>query len=288
MDTTHRGLEQIWDRIEAEFSKRKISARITGGMVTPRAVVFNLSKALPDNDLGDQLRKILDATEVVVMGNQITVTRQDVVKINLFTLLGKLANGYGIPPFCATLGICDDGAPLLLRLPSVDVGHVLVSGESASDLLRTIAVSLSVCNRPSAMRLVLIGQGFDDLRRLPHARGVRLSDLTPLVGRSIVAPRVVVMIDDMDKIEDGLQPILDGGHASGIHVIASRDMWHSSDGFSTIISATSATDDWCASVGDKVVRFTAATVTQAEVAQVILGALPKREPSRLRLAASLA
>jgi S-DNA-T family DNA segregation ATPase FtsK/SpoIIIE len=89
----------------------------------------------------------------------------------------------GVPPKCAVLGLAEDGAPLLIRLPSPDVAHILIAGTTGSGktvLLRTIILSLAMTNpvlsscspgRESGLLFVLIdpkGTAFRPLEGLPH------------------------------------------------------------------------------------------------------------------------
>jgi S-DNA-T family DNA segregation ATPase FtsK/SpoIIIE len=85
-----------------------------------------------------------------------------------------------IPPVTAILGLAEDGAPLLVRLPSPDVAHVLVAGTTGSGktvLLQTMILSLAMANpcpsrdKGEGLALVLIdpkGCAFAPFERLPH------------------------------------------------------------------------------------------------------------------------
>ena len=64
-----------------------------------------------------------------------------------------------VPPCSALLGLDEEGLPVLLRLPSADVAHVLIAGNTGSGktvLARTMALSLAMHNPPRALQLVLI------------------------------------------------------------------------------------------------------------------------------------
>jgi S-DNA-T family DNA segregation ATPase FtsK/SpoIIIE len=97
------------------------------------------------------------------------------------------AGAYGssnIPPATAVLGLAEDGTPLLIRLPSPDVAHVLVAGTTGSGktvLMQTMVLSLAMANpapspfQPrnlaSGLRLILIdpkGYAFGVFQGLPH------------------------------------------------------------------------------------------------------------------------
>ena len=79
----------------------------------------------------------------------------------------------------AILGLAEDGSPLLIRLPSPDVAHILVAGTTGSGktaLLQTMILSLAMVNPPPIgegrrVSLVLIdpkGCAFSLFEGLPH------------------------------------------------------------------------------------------------------------------------
>jgi len=192
-----------------------------------------------------------------------------------------------IPPFTATLGMCDDGAPLLVRLSSPDVGHVLIAGADGcgkTSLLQTIAVSLAVTNRPRDLGLVLVGRELGDLERLPHVLRCEVGSLSRLIGRQEIAPRVVVLIDDLADIKP-LAQLLERGHAAGVYIVASGNV--SSAGFSTLINGKGEPGDFEVMASGQTIRFQAATITPAEVNQVVMRVVPKSQPTRLYQTAAL-
>ena len=112
------------------------------------------------------------------------------------------------------LGLDDGGTPLLLRLPSPEVAHVLVAGTTGSGktaLAQSMALSLAMNNRLGEVQLVMIdpkGGGFGPLSDLPHllrpvVREVHqaiflLGDLVDEMVRrdrdGISEPRVVILL----------------------------------------------------------------------------------------------
>ena len=296
-------LELNSDRIEMALSEGGIKARITGGVVAPRSVQFTLEgtsegKVKP---LAGAIAAALGVPEAQVarQGGHLvlTVKRTDAQPVKLLSLLAR-TNMQNLPACTATLGLCDDGAPLLVRLSSKEVGHVLVTGPDgcgASSLLRTMAVSLALCNRPKDLRLVIVGRELGDLARLPHMLHYS-TDLVRALDRVGTSPRIVILIDDLIDVVagEGLARLLKDGHAAGIHVVASGS--ESLAGLRTLITGKGAADGDDFEVTDnrkcEAVRFTAATVTPAEVGQVVARLTGQRDvigqrPSALHRAAAV-
>ena len=167
-------------RIEAVLSAHKVPARVWQATVTPRFVRFDVTTAL-----GTRLNKVSGLAEELAfsLGAQaarvyreggvlhVEVARESPRTVGLTELCGRLSH---VPPNCAVLGIDEGGAPLLLRLDSPDIAHVLLAGTTGSGktaLLRTLLLSLAMHNHPGRLQLVLIdpkGRGLADLTDLPH------------------------------------------------------------------------------------------------------------------------
>ena len=270
MGTKQKDLELQSDRIEMVLANYKAPARVTGGVVTPRVVQFHLAPAVGTRinkvqTLADELALALGVTHVRVSrrgGNvQLEVPRQDAGsgagQIKLLSLMARLDRP--LPPGTATLGLCDDGAPLLIRLPSPDVAHVLVSGTTGSGktvLCQTMILSLAMTHRRSQLQFVLvdpkrrafapfaalphlmwpvIGDAADaihalgELVRLMEARGSReASGATPTLCAGASVPRIVVVMDELaDLMQMGgralgapLTRLAQRGREAGIHIIA--------------------------------------------------------------------
>ena len=185
MGTKQKDLELQSDRIEMVLANYKAPARVTGGVVTPRVVQFHLAPAVGTRinkvqALADELALALGVTHVRVSrrgGNvQLEVPRQDAGSgaspIKLLSLMARLDKP--LPLGTATLGLCDDGAPLLIRLPSPDVAHVLISGTTGSGktaLCQTMILSLAMTHRRSQLQFVLVDpkrRAFAPFASLPH------------------------------------------------------------------------------------------------------------------------
>jgi len=263
-------LEFQADRIEAVLSMHKIPARVTGGTVTPRWIRFQILPALGAKiskikNLSEELAAALDAPNCRVSRRgaavAIEVPRDDPKAVRLLPLFQQLVDDDGsIPPVTATLGLAEDGAPLLIRLPSPDVAHILVAGTTGSGktvLLQTMILSLAMANPASSLfqgngksvALMLIdpkGAAFAPFDGLPHlARSVirgmgeateALYSLVHLMekrdavdgsGTGGQTP-VVVVIDELadllmvegKRMQRALTRLTQRGRGAGIYVIA--------------------------------------------------------------------
>ncbi len=198
-----RQLEFQADRIETVLRVHKVPARVSGGTVTPRWVRFRVLPAVGAKisrikGLSEELAAALDAPSCRISRQGATVNvevpRRDPQPVRLLPLLRQLTENTSmpdpmvsapIPPITATLGLAEDGTPLLIRLPSPDVAHILVAGTTGSGktaLLQTMIMSLAMTNAPppgapnragdhSGMGLVLIdpkGRAFRPFDALPH------------------------------------------------------------------------------------------------------------------------
>ena len=142
----------------------------------------------------------------------------------------------------------ESGTPLLLRLSSPDVVHVLVAGTTGSGktaLVRTLLASLALFNRQGAVQLVLIdpkGRGFGPLAELPHvlgrvaatpeegvlALGWLVSEMERRDRDGISSPALVVGIDELadllatggKAVEQALMRLAQRGREAGIHLVA--------------------------------------------------------------------
>ena len=186
-------LEFQADRIEAVLSLHKVPARVTGGTVTPRWVRFQVLPAIGAKisrikNLSEELAAALDAPSCRVSRRgaamAVEVPRGDAQEVRLLPLFRQLTNQPTnqppIPPVTAILGLAEDGSPLLIRLPSPDVAHILVAGTTGSGktaLLQTMILSLAMVNPPPiggggrGVALVLIdpkGCAFSLFEGLPH------------------------------------------------------------------------------------------------------------------------
>ena len=243
-------------RIETVLGAHKVPARVMQATVTPRFVRFDVTTALGTrltkvSGLAEELAFSLGAraTRVYREGGvlHVEVPRETPRRVALLELCGRLTS---VPPTCAVLGIDEGGIPLLLRLDSPDVAHVLLAGTTGSGktaLARTLLLSLAMHNHPGHVQLVLLDPrdcGFAPLAGLPHvwrgqgvvqdaaAAAATLQDLVAEMERRDRAgrqlPRLVVAIDELaDLLQTGGKPVAEAltrltqrGREAGLHVVA--------------------------------------------------------------------
>jgi S-DNA-T family DNA segregation ATPase FtsK/SpoIIIE len=242
------------DRIEATLASHKVRTHVAGGTVTSRFVRFDL---LPEP--GTRIRRIQELAEELALSLnapacrisrrggtvQVEVPRSDPQRVDFMHTCGRLAQ---VPPITALIGLDEDGVPVLLRLPSPDVAHVLIAGNTGSGktvLARTMALSLLLYNPPRELQLVLIDpkkRGFAPLAQAPHLL-VPLIDsaeqAAQVLGRLVEererrdrrnssSPRIVVFIDELADlvmsggraVEAPLTRLAQRGRQAGIHLVA--------------------------------------------------------------------
>ena len=242
------------DRIERVLASHRVPVRVHGGAVAPRWVRFLLTPALGARvsavrNLSEELALALGAGDVRVARDgesiAVEVPRADAEPVRLLPLLRSLQN---IPPLAACLGLTDDGRPLLLRLPSPDVAHVLVAGATGSgktELIRALLVSLALANRQSKLQFALIdpkARGLLPLAGLPHVIGqvasspaASLALLERLLAEmerrdreNVSSPHIVVAVDELldllatggKPVEAALTRLAQRGREAGLHLVA--------------------------------------------------------------------
>lgn len=256
----HRELDMQADRIEAVLASHKVTGRIAGGTMTTRYTRFELVTPLGTrvgrvSALAEEIALALGArsTRVFREGDRIKIEvarETQPAPIDLVPLCARLSN---IPPLTAVLGLDEEQIPLLLRLPSPDVTHVLIAGTTGSGktaLARAILASLAMHNRQGALQLVLIdpkGRGFGPLEGFPHMLRPLVATideiprvLADIVGemerrdalarqlrRPVDTPRIVVAVDELADlvqtggraVEQALTRLAQRGREAGIHLV---------------------------------------------------------------------
>lgn len=256
-----RVLEYQADQIEMVLTSHRVPGRVTGGVVTPRWVSYRVlpeisSKVSKIMSLSEEMALRLGAQRVRISRQgavlQVDVPREDGKAVRLTNLLQRVQE---VPKQTAILGMDETGLPLLLRLPSPDVAHVLIAGTTGSGktaLARSMALSLAMHNRLGEIQMVFIdpkGNGFDPFVSfaeggyvLPHLLRPTVSDVHQaifLLGemveemvrrdrQNISEPRVVIFIDELaDLMDQGgkamdrlMTRLTQRGRSAGLHIIA--------------------------------------------------------------------
>jgi len=249
----HRTLERQADIIEQVLSAHKIESRVWGGVVTPRVVRYDLTTAL-----GARLNKVLALKDEIALSlgvSEIRLYREggalrlevplpEAAPVPLLPLLRSLPSP---PPLTALLGVDVEGTPLLLRLPSPDIAHVLVAGATGSGktaMLRALILSLALCNPQRQLQIALIdpkGRGLDPFAALPHLLAPLATEpaealalLRRLVAEMerrdrerIALPAVLLVVDEVadlrqsggSEVEALLARLTQRGREAGIHVV---------------------------------------------------------------------
>lgn len=254
MATGRRLLEQQAARIESVLAEHKVKATVRGGVVMPRTVRFELQpephKHAPKLEhLTAELAVALGAREARVAQNGDSVTleipRAETAPVRLLPLAARIQM---VPPCTVILGVDGEGAPLLARLPSSEVGHLLIAGATGcgkTALARTALLALAMFQPDSEVNLVLIdpkGRGFASLVALPHVLGdVAVSpeaineclrwlvnELERREKEHCDEPHIVVAVDELADLVQGcgkgasslLARIALRGREVGMHLIA--------------------------------------------------------------------
>ncbi|MEM7030327.1 MAG: DNA translocase FtsK [Chloroflexota bacterium] len=242
------------DQIESILQNHRAAGRVVGGVVTPRWIRYRI---VPN--LNVKVASIFKLSEEIALGLgtgdvrlsrqgpsiHLEVPRADAKPVRFSKLINQIND---VPKQSAVLGIDEEGMPLMLRLPSPEVAHVLIAGTTGSGktaLAQSMALSLALHNRLSDLQMILIdpkGEGFGPLASLPHLLRPLVSEVHQaifLLGElveemvrrdrdGISEPRIVVFIDELaDLMDQGgnamsrlLTRLTQRGRSAGIHIIA--------------------------------------------------------------------
>ncbi|PWH20642.1 MAG: DNA translocase FtsK [Ardenticatenia bacterium] len=248
-----RLLDYQADRIEQILSAHKVPGRVMGGVVTPRWIRFEVVPALGariDNmaRLSEEIALWLGSRGVRIHRDggrvHIEVPREESDMVQLLPLMARLGT---IPRHTAVLGLDEGGVPLLLRLSSPDVCHILVAGTTGSGktaLVRSMVLSLALNNRPSQLQVAIIDpkrRGYNALEGLPHLLWPIVYEVDQAIAileglvrhmiqrdrEGVQEPRLVVVIDEMADLVAGagaafvqmVTRLSQRGREAGIHVI---------------------------------------------------------------------
>ncbi|MGE5140026.1 MAG: DNA translocase FtsK [Rudaea sp.] len=250
------------NRIEMVLMNHKAPARVTGGRVTPRTVQFHLQVAPTTRvarveSLSEEIALALGARSARVTRTNgqlnVEVSREDSTSVNFLPLAaelledGQLRRALEVPG-TALLGLDVEGIPLLVRLASPDVTHILIAGTTGSgktEAVRTLLASLIYFQKPREIQLLLIdpkGSAFKQFVGLPHLLADPVKTVEGALERlrwleaemerrqeqAISRPRIILVLDELaDLLTQGgqemqvhLTRLAQRGRSAGISIIA--------------------------------------------------------------------
>jgi S-DNA-T family DNA segregation ATPase FtsK/SpoIIIE len=252
----YRKLNQTAERIEAVLRDRRAPAAVVGGKVLPGFVEMLLQPA-PGTKVNQV--KALQADIALALGNSnvrvsqsgshlaVQIPSETRRPVHLSTLMASLPT---VPADTAILGLAADGAPLMAKISSPEVAHVLIAGTTGSgktSLAQSMIISLATCNRPHKLGFVVIDPKATNnapfmklIARhllLPTARtpDQALSHLHKIVQAmeqrndgDFAGPRVVLYVDELaDLCQTGGAAVVEmftriaqRGRGVGIHLVA--------------------------------------------------------------------
>lgn len=247
------------DRIEAVLSAHRTPGRITGGTVGPRHIRFFFHPA-PHIRFAS-VKRLADDLALALRVPNLTVDRgaEGIVfafnnpqpgKVKLQALIDQVVP---VPASTVVLGLSDDGVPLLARMASPDVAHILIAGTTGSGksvLLQCIAASLVQTHSPAVIRMLCIdpkGRTFTPLTETPHMVRNPIASTTEALeaihslcrtmeardkhgeypGEKHSTPWIIVLIDELADLimlggksaVDMLTRLAQRGREAGIHLI---------------------------------------------------------------------
>ena len=248
-------LDHQADGIEYTLHTHGIEASVAGGNISPRLIQFHIklgagAKYNRVAALSDELALALGVTHCRITRDgyyvKIEVPRPDPQAVSLFPLMRNLPGD--LPFNSPVLGLDESGVPLLLRLDSPDIGHILISGTTGSGktvLTRAMIASLALQNQPDELKLLLIdpkGRSYREFNGLPNLVCPVITD--PMDGlhrlkwavrhmekrdeNDINSPVLVIFIDELAdlimaggrEVEQLVARLTQRGRDVGMHLIA--------------------------------------------------------------------
>ncbi len=248
-------LDHQADGIEYTLHSHGIAAEVVGGNISPRLIQFHIrleagTKYSRVAALAEDLALALNVPHCRITREgytvKIEVPRPDPVAVRLFPLMRNLTGE--LPENAPVLGLDECGVPLLVRLGSPDISHMLIAGGTGSGktvLTRSMIASLALQNPPEHLRLLLIdtkGKAYSQFEGLPNLICPIVNDSLDALHRlrwvvrhiekreeqGINSPALAVFVDEMAELatvnsrelEQTITRIVQSGHEVGIHIIA--------------------------------------------------------------------
>lgn len=251
-------------QIEGVFERHQVPSRVAGGQVGPGWVRFDLQTSLAAalerlQHIKDDLLRVLAVTDVNIERKQdrlqIQVAQPTEQPVNLLDLLAVIPP---LPPMTAALGWSEDDRPVVIDLTTTEASHVLIAGTAGSGktvLLRSIALSLALNNKPSQLQLVIVdgdaaanatkAQELAPLNYLPHILTPVIDEVTTatevlafLVNeinyrqeQGTTTPAIAILIDGAshllqaggNDLQEAVRQLVKDGDEVGMHVLLSTN-----------------------------------------------------------------
>ncbi|NWJ48964.1 MAG: DNA translocase FtsK [Chloroflexi bacterium] len=249
-------LDHQADGIEYTLHSHNIEGSVVGGNISPRLIQFHVKlasgvKYSRVTNLADEIALALGVHSCRITRDgyfvKVEVPRPDPVAVQLFPLMRTLPAD--LPTHSPILGLDENGVPLLVRLTSPDIAHVLISGTTGSGktaLARSMIASLALQNPPEQLRMLLIdpkSRGYKHFNGLPNLVCPVITDPTDGLHRlkwavrhmekrdetGVSSPVLAIFIDELAdllmvngrEMEQLVTRITQRGREAGIHLIAS-------------------------------------------------------------------
>lgn len=255
-------LQNQADRIEVVLATHKAPARVIGGRVTPRTIQFQL-RAAPTTkisrveQLSEEIALALDVSFARVVRQEgallVEIPRRDARLLRFLDLCAQIRDDTRVcralrVPGTILLGMTADGLPLLVRLGSADVPHLLIAGTTGSgksQAARTILASLTLFQFEREIQILIVdpkGSDYATFDGLPHLLCPMVCDIEmarerfeyladEMVRRqqaNIKRPLVVALIDELadllmqggNALEQLLTRLVQRGRSAGICLVA--------------------------------------------------------------------
>lgn len=235
-----RKLDQWADQIEAGLAEHEIAAVVTGGTVTPTRIAIDImipAPIPPQATLASLIGATLTKTITI---EWITGGARAVMALPSPNDIGEIIERYRahIPPTCAVLGLDDDGAPLLLRIPAVNIQHTLIIARQGRELLRAACYSLAVTNRREYVQIANFGLNTwgQPGQKLDQTLAAVVAEIDQRERAGAGLPVLIVAIPELARADpDSLTRILWKGAGVGIYCFAATAGNKSPGVFRTII-----------------------------------------------------
>ncbi len=250
------------DRIEMVLQNHKAPARVTGGRVTPRTVQFHLqpapmTKVAKVEALSEEIALALGAPSArVTRANgkiNVEVPRVDSSQIHFLELAARMERDQELVRVLqiagtALLGLDAEGVPLLVRLTSPEVTHILIAGTTGSgktEVVKTILASLAHFQKAREIQMLLVdpkGNAFRAFEGLPHLLCPIIKTVHDSItwlrwleaemerrqSEDITRPRIVLVLDELadllmqggPEVQVHLTRLAQRGRSAGISILA--------------------------------------------------------------------